>query len=237
MKKPFHSIVTGGVQGIGRAIVEQLLARGDEVTVFDCLPEADAAVAALVTRGAQYLRVDVASASSVEQGFAACSAVDLLVNNAGITRDGLAVRLKESQWDEVLAVNLKGAFLCSQQALKFMMKARSGTIINISSIVGLTGNAGQANYAASKAGLIGLTKSLAREYGKVGVRVNAIAPGFIATRMTDALSDAVKQTILERISLQRFGEAAEVASLVAFLSSGNADYITGEVIAIDGGLQ
>ncbi len=162
--------------------------------------------------------------------------IDVLINNAGITRDGLALRLSESDWDAVLAVNLKGTFLCSQQALKRMIRQEKSYIINIASVVGIHGNAGQANYAASKAGIIALTKTLAQEYASRNVLVNAIAPGFIQTAMTDRLSPAVKDLALSRIALKRFGTADDVAQLVGFLMSGRADYITGQVIALDGGM-
>lgn len=162
--------------------------------------------------------------------------LDILVNNAGITRDGLLVRMKEADWDLVLSVNLKSAFLCCKEAARPMMKARSGKIINIASVVGLMGNAGQANYAASKAGLIGLTKTLAKEFAARSINVNAVAPGFIKTAMTDKLSDADKEKLSVNIPMQKLGSALDVANAVLFLASPLADYITGQVLTVDGGL-
>lgn len=239
-------LVTGGLQGIGRGIVDYLQERGDRLFVFDCAPYDDVRVAALQQQGVVYISVDVADKNSVLAGFEALYAhldqqttsnlLDVLINNAGVTRDNLVLRMSETDWNLVLDVNVKGAFLCAQQALKRMIKQQKSYIINISSIVGQTGNPGQANYAASKAGLIGLTKSLALEYAGRNVLVNAVAPGFIKTSMTDKLSDSVKQKILEQIPLNRFGSAQDIASCVAFLTSGSADYITGQVIHINGGM-
>ena len=162
--------------------------------------------------------------------------VDVLVNNAGITRDGLLIRMSEEDYDAVLDTNLKGAFLCTKAVIKDMMKKRQGRIINITSIVGINGNAGQANYAASKAGLIGLTKSVAREYGAKGITVNAVAPGFIQTEMTDALPEETKKAYLAQIPAKRFGQAQDVANAVVFLASEAASYITGQVLSVDGGM-
>lgn len=238
------ALVTGGLRGIGRAIVDTLHGRGDRVFVFDVAPETDASVVELCTRGIGYIPVDVSSSTSVKNGFEKLFSIltheqktlQILVNNAGITRDTFALRMTESDWDTVLDVNLKGAFLCAQQALKHFAKQEKSYIINISSIVGLHGNIAQANYAASKAGLIGLSKTLAQEYASRNVLVNAIAPGFIQTPMTDKLSDDIKQTILSRIPLKRFGSPQDIANFVAFLSSGNADYITGQVLEVTGGM-
>ena len=243
-----HSLVTGGAQGIGRAIVELLHARKDIVYVFDKIPSSDPSVITLVEKGIWYATVDVSSAVSVKEGYGhlfahqkahgiATPTLDLLVNNAGITCDGLALRMSERDWDAVLDVNAKGAFLCAQQALAVMIRQQKSYIINLSSVVGLFGNAGQVNYAASKAAVIGLTKSLAQEYAKRNVLVNAIAPGLIRTAMTDNMSDSVKLNALGRIPLGRFGNVQDIAHLVDFLSSGNADYITGQVLSVNGGMR
>jgi 3-oxoacyl-[acyl-carrier protein] reductase len=221
------AIVTGGMQGIGKSITEALRLRGDSVTVFDCVPEAD-------------ICVDVSNVESIRTGFEKFFSVndrlDILVNNAGIARDSLAIRLKEEQRDSVLDVNLKGAFFCAQEALKKMIKQERGYIINISSIVGIIGNPGQVNYSASKAGLIAVTKTLAREYGARNILVNAIAPGFIQTKMTESLPDNIKKAAMNSIALKRFGTPQDIANIVAFLTSGAADYITGQVIHLDGGM-
>ncbi len=241
----FNSLVTGGLRGIGQSIAQTLKERGDNVFIFDVLSPDSEQVLKIKRDGFFYFKVDVSNIDSIKQGFADLFSqinllknkeLNLLVNNAGITRDNLAIRLKESEWDAVLDVNLKGAFFCCQEAIKRMMRQKKSYIINISSIVGITGNAGQTNYAASKAGLIALSKSLAAEYGSRNVLVNAIAPGFIATDMTQKLSDDIKEKILQRISLKHFGSVQDVANLISFLSSGKADYITGQVIGLDGGL-
>lgn len=238
------ALVTGGLRGIGRAIVNEQHTRGNRVFVFDIAPETDPAVQELQSHNIGYISVDVSCSSSVKTGFEKLftllaqeqKTLNLLVNNAGITRDTFMLRMTEADWDAVLDVNLKGAFLCAQQALKSFVRQEKSYIINISSIVGLHGNIGQANYAASKAGLIGMTKTLAQEYASRNVLVNAIAPGFIQTPMTDKLSDDIKQTILSRIPLKRFGIPQDIANLVAFLSSGDADYITGQVLEVTGGM-
>ncbi|MBU1008184.1 3-oxoacyl-ACP reductase FabG [Candidatus Dependentiae bacterium] len=225
-----NAVVTGGARGIGRAIVEELVSRGDTVFIFDCSPPED-------NLGASFIQVDISSLESIREGFEKINGpIDILVNNAGIARDMLAVRLREADWDAVLDVNLKGAFFCAQQALKRMMKQKKSYIINISSVVGVVGNPGQINYAASKAGLIAVTKTLAKEYAARNVLVNAIAPGFIQTSMTEKLSDKVKQEALTHIPLNRFGTPQDVAKVVSFLTSGNADYLTGQVLHVDGGM-
>ncbi len=241
-----NSLVTGGATGIGREIVNVLKARGDNLFVFDILEESDPNVKILLDENINYFKVDVSSVKSIDHGFKQLferinelenKYLDLLVNNAGITRDTLAIRLKEVDWNSVIDVNLKGSFFCAQAALKKMLGQEISYIINISSIVGIHGNIGQVNYAASKAGLIAMTKSLAMEYGSKNILVNAIAPGFIKTKMTDKLSENIKEQILNRISLKRFGSSVDVANLVVFLSSGNADYITGQTLILDGGLS
>jgi len=234
-------IVTGGARGIGKAIALAFADEGAKVIVWDVLDTSDV-VAELKAKGVSALgmNVDITSLDAVSKAMSEVvekmGGVDILVNNAGITRDTLIMRMKEDAWDAVLNVNLKGAFNCIKAVLKPMMKKRWGRIINISSIVGLIGNAGQANYSASKAGLIGLTKSAARELAGRNITVNAIAPGFIRTPMTEALSDEVKEAYFARIPLRRFGEPEEVARVVVFLASEDAGYITGEVIRVDGGM-
>ncbi len=232
------ALVTGGLGGIGHAIVEVLAQRGDHVIIFDCVAPDDPRVVRCRERGITYVTVDLASVASIKQGFAqlAIPSLDILVNNAGITHDMLALRMSEAAWDAVLDVNLKGAFFCAQQALLRMIKQPKSYLINISSIVGRTGNPGQAAYAASKTGLAALTKTLALEYARRNVIVNAIAPGFIDTAMTQKLPEDIKQRILDRIPLKRYGSPYDIAHLVAFLTSGCADYIVGQVIEVTGGM-
>jgi 3-oxoacyl-[acyl-carrier protein] reductase len=234
-----NALITGGAQGIGRAIVEKFLARGNRLFVFDILPPDDERVAFL---GDCYIQVDISSVDSIKSGFTRLlsileeNSLDILVNNAGIARDMLAIRMSEADWDAVLNVNLKGAFFCAQQALKRMVKQKKSYIVNISSVVGLVGNPGQVNYAASKAGLISVTKTLAKEYSSRNVLVNAVAPGFIQTQLTDKLPERVKGQALAHIPLKRFGTPDDVANVVSFLTSGQADYLTGQVISVDGGM-
>lgn len=232
-----NALVTGGIQGIGLAIVKKLLARGDKVTVFDYVNSKDERVLYLHDLDVSYIQVDVSYVDSIKQGFSKLAEpIDILVNNAGIARDGMALRLCEKDWDVVMNVNAKGAFFCSQQALKMMIRKQKSYIVNMASVVGIIGNPGQVNYAASKAAVIAMTKTLAKEYALRNVLVNAIAPGFIQTKMTDDLSDKVKEHAKTYISLKRFGDTQDVANLVAFLTSGEADYITGQVIHVDGGM-
>jgi 3-oxoacyl-[acyl-carrier protein] reductase len=237
------ALITGGAQGIGRVISEELARQGAHVILGDVnLEGAEKTAAELKQNGAKAsaVRIDVSSSSDVQSAFDSIikeyKPVDIVVNNAGITRDGLLVRMKEADWDLVMNINLKGCFLCSQQAAKQMMKQKSGTILNIASIVGLIGNFGQANYSASKAGLIGFTKTLAREVAPRGIRANAIAPGFIDTEMTRVLEESVREKLIEQIPLARLGKPEDVARCVSFLVSEKASYITGQVISVNGGM-
>ncbi len=237
------ALVTGGGRGIGKEIALRLAAAGCDVAISDLdLATANETAAEVEKLGRKCLaiRADVSNSADVEAMFKtfleSFEKIDILVNNAGITRDGLLVRMKESDWDLVLNINLKSAFLCCKEAARPMMKARGGKIVNIASVIGLMGNAGQANYSASKAGLIGLTKTLAREFASRSINVNAVAPGFIKTAMTDKLSDADKQKMSSQIPLQVLGTPQDVANAVLFLSSPLADYITGQVLTVDGGL-
>ena len=237
------AFVTGGAQGIGRTISEELARAGAHVVLGDVnLGGAQATAEAIINSGgsASAVKIDVSNATEVREVFDFIikdkKPVDILINNAGITRDGLMVRMKESDWDLVLNINLKGSFLCSQQAAKQMMKQKSGVIVNISSIVGVMGNFGQANYSASKAGVIGLTKTLAREVASRGIRVNAVAPGFIDTEMTRTLDETIRQKLIEQIPLSRLGLPEDVARCVSFLVSDKSSYITGQVINLNGGM-
>lgn len=237
------AVVTGAGQGIGRAIALRLAENGADIVVSDVVEDTAAQVVEEVkAMGREALAVvcDVSKLDQTEALIAKTAetfeSLDILVNNAGLTRDGLIMRMKESDWDLVLAVNLKGVFNCCKSAARTMMKQRSGRIINISSVVGITGNAGQVNYSASKAGVIGLTKTLAREFGSRGVGVNAIAPGFIQTAMTDALSDEVKSELTKQIPFGQLGTPEHIADAALFLASPLSAYITGEVIRVDGGM-
>ena len=237
------ALVTGGAQGIGRTISEELVRNGAHVVLGDVnLEGAEATAEAINNSGgsASAVKIDVSNPAEVKQVFDSIlkdkKPVDILVNNAGITRDGLMIRMKESDWDLVLDINLKGSFLCGQQAAKQMMKQKSGAIVNIASIVGVMGNFGQANYSASKAGVIGLTKTMAREVASRGIRVNAVAPGFIDTEMTRVLDDSVRQALIEQVPLAKLGLPEDVARCVAFLVSDKSSYITGQVINVNGGM-
>jgi len=237
------AIVTGSGQGIGREIAMTLAEHGASVVISDInTTSANEVAAEIVARNGESIAItaDVTVqeevASLVDQTVSSFGQIDILVNNAGITRDTLLLRMSSTDWDQVLAINLKGAFLCTQAVVRHMLKQRWGRIINIASVVGLIGNAGQANYAAAKAGLIGLTKTTAREVAARGVTANAIAPGFIDTGMTRKLSDNAKQEFLRQIPLGYAGLPKDVANAVAFLASEEAHYITGHVLNVDGGM-
>jgi 3-oxoacyl-[acyl-carrier protein] reductase len=237
------ALVTGAAQGIGRDIALALASDGADVAICDVNLEAAQKTAAdIEAKGKKSLslKANVAVSAEVtsmmEQVVEKFGRIDILVNNAGITRDGLILRMKDEDWDLVLSINLKGAFLCAKAALKYMTKQRSGTIISIASVVGAAGNAGQANYVASKAGLIGLTKTIAREYANRNVTANAVAPGFIETAMTQALSDNVRQELARQIPMGKLGSSDDVANAVRFLASPWASYITGQVIHVNGGM-
>ncbi|WP_407307618.1 3-oxoacyl-[acyl-carrier-protein] reductase [Desulfosporosinus sp. SB140] len=239
------AIVTGGGRGIGRAIALELAAAGVKVVVNYAgrSEKAEETVSLIRDAGGESIAVqaDVSQAAEVDRlvqtALEHFGKIDILVNNAGITRDGLLLRMKEADWDAVLSTNLKGVFLCTKAVSKGMLKQRSGVIVNISSVVGLSGNAGQANYAAAKAGIIGFSKSTAKELASRGIRVNVVAPGYICTDMTETLAEGVQNEISQRIPLGRLGKPEDVAKVVRFLVSPESAYITGQTLCVDGGME
>lgn len=237
------ALITGGAQGIGRAIALILARQGARVVISDVnLEKAQETCREIESAGGQALAIEgnVADAKAaenmVERAVEKFGALDILVNNAGITRDGVLLRMKEEDWDSVMAVNLKGAFQCTRAALRFFLKRKAGKIVNIASVTGEMGNAGQSNYAASKAGLIGFTKSVAREYASRNIQVNAVAPGFIDTAMTQAIPQRDRDSLIKQIPMERLGTPEDVAEAVLFLASSAADYITGQVLNVNGGM-
>ena len=237
------ALVTGSARGIGQAIAKKLAGEGADIALCDLKAEWLAETAAIVEaagRKVKCLEADVSNAAAVDTvvsgAIEALGKVDILVNNAGITKDTLMIRMSEQDWDSVISVNLKGTFLFTKAVARPMMKQRTGCIVNIASIIGLIGNAGQCNYAASKAGVIALTKSAAKELASRNVRVNAVAPGFIQTRMTEALSEDVRKRMLDAIPLGRFGTPEDVANVVLFLTSDASSYMTGQVLTVCGGM-
>jgi 3-oxoacyl-[acyl-carrier protein] reductase len=230
-----RALVTGGARGIGRAIAHELRHAGAEVLICDLPGTAEAEEVAHEIDG-RALYADVTKAEDVEKLVADAGEIDILVNNAGITRDGLLARMSEEDWHAVIEVNLTSVYLMCHAVIREMMKRRSGTIVNLASVVGIHGNFGQTNYSASKAGIIGFTRSLAKEAGPRGIRVNAIAPGYVETRLTDVLPDEVKEKMLGATALGRFGQPEDIARAVRFLCSEEAGFVTGEVLVVDGGM-
>ncbi len=238
-----NAFITGAAQGIGKSIALSMAKEGANVGIADVnIESAEKTAAEINAFGVKGIAIgiDVSKQDSVSEAFGRFTnelgALDILINNAGITKDNIIMRMKEEDWDAVLNINLKGSFLCCKEAVKLMAKKRSGKIISISSVVAFMGNPGQANYSASKAGLIGLTKTIAREYAGRGIRANAVAPGFIQTAMTDVLSDDVKNQMKSNIPLGQFGTPEDVTNAVIFLASNESDYITGQVIHVNGGM-
>ncbi len=236
------ALITGGARGIGKEIATRFAKEGADIIIWDVLDEGEKTSEEIKSSGRKsvFHKIDITNLTNVQKQandvIQKFGRLDILVNNAGITRDNLLLRMEESEWESVITVNLKGTFNCTKAFIKYMMKARKGRIINISSVIGLFGNAGQSNYAASKAGIIGFTKSIAKEVGSRNITVNAIAPGFIQTPMTDILSEEVKKNYLSLIPLKKFGLPEDIANLSIFLASDEAKYITGEVIRVDGGI-
>ena len=237
------ALITGSARGIGKSIARLFAKQGAQVVIADILQEdIDATVQEFTSEGlkAAGYQCNITSEEEVENMmkdvYQQFNSIDILINNAGITADTLLIRMKKIDWDKVINVNLTGTFICTQKATKYMMKQRHGKIVNISSVIGFIGNFGQANYAASKGGIIAFTKSVSKELASRNINVNAVAPGFIRTAMTDALPEEIQQKYLENISLKRFGTPEDVGKLVLFLSSEDADYITGQTIIIDGGM-
>ncbi|GBD99799.1 3-oxoacyl-[acyl-carrier-protein] reductase FabG [bacterium BMS3Abin07] len=237
------AFITGGARGIGKAIAGAFAELGCNIVIADIDPELSSRTAGEIKEAgvdSLAVQIDVSSSVSVSSAFKSVmekfGRIDILVNNAGITKDNVIIRMKEEDWDAVLNINLKGVFLCSKEAIRIMSKQRYGRIVNIASVVAFMGNPGQANYSASKAGIIGLTKTTAKEYASRGITANAVAPGFIVTAMTDALSDHVKQEMKKAIPAGEFGTVQDVANAVVFLSLPESGYITGQVVHVNGGM-